>query len=195
MKKEIIDLTTKRGAVMKAALELISKYGFHGTSTDMIAKQANVGVGTIYRYFASKDLLINELYLDIKTYFSEALLEHDHEAFELQERIKRIWINLLKVYIAHPEELRFVEQYANSPFLSLETRGQQEELSTTFKNLFEEGKKQALFRDLPNDILRAILYGAALQLAKMHMSNTIKLTEELIAASFESCWNAVKKQD
>ena len=32
----------------------------------MIAERANVGAGTIYRYFESKDVLITELYRDLE---------------------------------------------------------------------------------------------------------------------------------
>jgi AcrR family transcriptional regulator len=188
-----LDTETKRGAVMKAALELISQHGFHGTSTDMIAKHAKVGMGTIYRYFSSKDVLINALYLEIKTQFSEALLEHDDETLGLKQRFKNIWIALIKQYTVHPVELRFIEQYANSPFLDHETRGRQQELSAPFTRLFEQGMNTSVFRDLPLEILRALMYGSALQLAKTHISGSLELSETLLASAFEACWNAVAK--
>jgi AcrR family transcriptional regulator len=39
--------TDKRRAIMKAAMELIAEHGFHGAPTAMIAKKANVAIGSI----------------------------------------------------------------------------------------------------------------------------------------------------
>ena len=52
----------KREAIMAAALELFVERGFYGTAVPEIAERAGVGAGTIYRYFESKEALVNALY-------------------------------------------------------------------------------------------------------------------------------------
>lgn len=54
------DLTRQR--LVRAALELFTTRGYHVTTTAQIAKKAGVAEGTIYRHFASKQQLVNELY-------------------------------------------------------------------------------------------------------------------------------------
>ena len=54
------DLTHQR--LVRAALELFTTTGYHLTTTPLIAKKAGVAEGTIYRHFASKQHLLNELY-------------------------------------------------------------------------------------------------------------------------------------
>src|SRR5438034_11628240 len=54
------DLTRQR--LVRAALELFTAQGYHVTTTPLIAKKAGVAEGTIYRHFASKQHLLNELY-------------------------------------------------------------------------------------------------------------------------------------
>lgn len=184
---------TKRTAVLKATLKLISEHGFHGTSMAMIAAEAKVGAGTIYRYFASKDVLINELFIEIKEQFTAALLEHDDSNMSLQQRLQNIWVSLIKQYIAYPAELRFMEQYANSPFLSQDTLRRQSELSAPFTELLEQGIKMGLFRELPLDILRTFMYGPALQLAKQHIAGFIVLDDALLVDSFAGCWAAIAR--
>ena len=66
----------KKRAALKAALELISEQGFQGAPMSQIASRAGIGVGTIYRYFANKDDMINALYLDIKTRIAEYTLRN-----------------------------------------------------------------------------------------------------------------------
>ena len=70
----------KRKEVMQAALELIAEHGFHGAPMAMIADQAGVGAGTIYRYFESKDVLISELYRELE----EKLLSFLKEGYSTQ---------------------------------------------------------------------------------------------------------------
>lgn len=55
-------LTDKQEQIMKASLDLFIERGFDGTTMPMISKRANVGAGTIYRYFDSKEALVNILY-------------------------------------------------------------------------------------------------------------------------------------
>jgi AcrR family transcriptional regulator len=46
----------------RAALELFTARGFHGTTTPLIATRAGVAEGTIYRHFPSKEELFNEVF-------------------------------------------------------------------------------------------------------------------------------------
>jgi AcrR family transcriptional regulator len=54
------ELTRQR--LIRAALELFTTRGYHDTTTAQIAKKAGIAEGTIYRHFASKQQLVNELY-------------------------------------------------------------------------------------------------------------------------------------
>ena len=56
----------KMQCILKATLELIAENGLHATPMSQVSKQSGVSAGTIYHYFSSKDVLINQLYLDIK---------------------------------------------------------------------------------------------------------------------------------
>jgi AcrR family transcriptional regulator len=50
-----------REKILNAALDLFYEKGFHLATVDEIAERAGVGKGTLYRYFASKSALFNEL--------------------------------------------------------------------------------------------------------------------------------------
>jgi len=53
-----------RQTIMRVARELFSRQGFTETYAEEIARQANVGVGTIYSHFGDKDGLLREILLD-----------------------------------------------------------------------------------------------------------------------------------
>lgn len=56
----------KRQRIIQAALHVFAEHGLHGTPVPPIASEAGVGVGTLYRYFASKEALINAVFRDSK---------------------------------------------------------------------------------------------------------------------------------
>jgi AcrR family transcriptional regulator len=50
-----------RERILEAALGVFSEKGFHVATMDEVAERAGVGKGTLYRYFANKETLFNEL--------------------------------------------------------------------------------------------------------------------------------------
>ena len=52
------DLTPKMKDILKASLTLFSEKGYSNTSTKDIARTANVGEGTIFKHFGSKENLL-----------------------------------------------------------------------------------------------------------------------------------------
>jgi len=63
----------KRDDILQAALELFAERQYDGTTVPMIADKAQVGAGTIYRYFESKEVLVNELFQDCVKDLSDRL--------------------------------------------------------------------------------------------------------------------------
>lgn len=56
----------KKQALLEAATAAFAQSGI-AASTSAIARSAGVAEGTLFRYFATKDDLLNELYLSIKS--------------------------------------------------------------------------------------------------------------------------------
>lgn len=50
-----------RERILDAALDVFSEKGYHQATVDEIAERAGLGKGTLYRYFANKETLFNEL--------------------------------------------------------------------------------------------------------------------------------------
>ncbi|RZL56608.1 MAG: TetR/AcrR family transcriptional regulator, partial [Pedobacter sp.] len=50
--------------VKKAAKELFRKYGYHKTSVNEIAKKARIAKATIYKYFESKEQVLDSILMD-----------------------------------------------------------------------------------------------------------------------------------
>jgi AcrR family transcriptional regulator len=189
--------TDKREEIVRAALELIAENGFHGAPMAMIAERANVGAGTIYRYFANKDVLINELYEDIEKSIMAALQRRYAVEKPFRERFLHLGTELLHHFIHNPLVFRYLEQFHNSPYgvafrrdkiLGTPTSG-----CNVFRELFEEGITQQILKDLPLVILFALFFGPVLSVARDHILGFVDLDETLIHQTIEACWDGIKR--
>jgi len=189
-------ITEKRQEILKAALELITAHGFHGAPIAAIAQRAGVGAGTIYRYFATKDILITELFEELH----DQLCLHLLDGYDAQQPIRARFLHLnaalLRYFITHPQEFRYLEQYFNSPYgvefrrdKILKNGGER----LPYRVLFEEGISQQVVRDLPLVILFALTFGPLLAVARDHILGFVALDERLLVLTVAACWESIKQ--
>src|SRR5215831_2739828 len=90
------DKGDKREAILTAALELFVERGFYGTAVPEIAERAGVGAGTIYRYFESKEALVNAIYREQKLLFGQVALDDFPSAAPTREQFRVLWMRMAK---------------------------------------------------------------------------------------------------
>ncbi len=186
----------KRTEIVHAALELIAEQGFHAAPMAMIASRAGVGAGTIYRYFANKDVLITELYRDIEEKILPCLLEGYVEKQPIRERFLHLSAALLDYFISHPLHFRYLEQFFNSPYgvaLRREKILGRTEKRDVYRELFVEGVAELVIKDLPLPVLFALSFGPLLAVTRDHVLGFIVLDHALIVRTIEACWDGLKR--
>lgn len=183
----------KKAAVLKATLELISEQGFHGTPMSQIAERANIGVGTIYRYFDSKEDLINALYIDIKTRLMRQGFRNYSESLPAREGFKQVMGEVIRYIIEHPAELSFSEQYENSPLITAATREKAMRIAGPANDLFQRAREENLLKELPLEMLLSLIYGSLIALVKLYLSGTVRPNEEIMDAALDAIWDMIKQ--
>src|SRR5437588_11105461 len=91
----------KRETIMAAALELFVERGFFGTAVPEIADRAGVGAGTIYRYFESKEALVNAIYREEKVRFAHLVVDDFPAAATTREQFRTLWNRMAKYAVTH----------------------------------------------------------------------------------------------
>lgn len=196
MSKETPD---KRSAILRAAMELIAENGFHGAPTAMIATRAEVGTGTIYRYFADKDVLIREVHRELEERMNPILMVHNPAERSLKERFDHFYIGLMRFLLDNPMEFKFLEQFYDSPYGIAMRRDKifnqkaSEQRCDTVKSLFEEGVASGVIKDLPLAILFALFFGPLIAVARDHTLGFVELDDELIRKTAEAGWDAMRR--
>ncbi|MEK7703975.1 MAG: TetR/AcrR family transcriptional regulator [Myxococcota bacterium] len=113
----IIDPEGKRQAILDAALALFAQRGFHGTPVPLIAAQAGVAMGTVYRHFASKDVLVNALYRHWKQTMVDTVFAQVPPGAEVREQFRALWRGLSDFAHREPLALTFLELHHHAPYL------------------------------------------------------------------------------
>lgn len=126
--------------IYKAALPLFDEYGFAGTTTAKIAKEAGIGAGTLFLYFETKDDLIIDLYFVIKEEVVKLVDVHLYDGNYSKENLRKIWDTLLYWGITNQEKFSFIQQFS---------------YSTYFRNLAKK-RSSSGYTHL-NDIFKALL--------------------------------------
>ena len=183
----------KKAAVFAAALELIAEQGFTGAPMSQIAERADVGVGTIYRYFAGKEDLVNALYLDIKARLAAHILRGYSDSLPIREAFMLLLGNTVRYLSNHPAEMSFMEQYENSPVITDATRRDFSRMAGPIRELFERASEQNLLRELPFEVLLAIVRGAILSLVKLQLSGATRLDDATLDAALDAIWAVVER--
>ena len=185
--------SSKRDDVLNATLRLIVRHDLENTSMDMIAKEAQVGMGTIYNYFPSKEILVNELYRSLQHESASASMQGFTDTAPLREQFVRMLRNKFHFYLNNPETFQVLQQYSMSPILDAETKAEGWTLWQTPIRIVEQARAQQIVKELSTDKLMLIATSPIISLVREHISGNITLTEDDIEAAITACWDAIKR--
>ena len=188
----------KRAAILQATMELVAEKGFHDAPCSAIAERAGVAAGTIYRYFANKDVLINELYNELESRINANIRMGYSTQMPFRERFIHLVSGLLRFFISNPCEFKYIEQFHNSPYGEAFRRDRELELtesegSGVYCELFKQGTEQQVFKDLPLPLQYDLAFGPTVFAARNHVLGFLTLDDELISRFSEACWDAIKR--
>lgn len=180
----------KHQAICAAAIEMITTNGFADTSMSKIAKAANVSPATIYVYFENKEDLLNKLYLFAKEEMSRELLRGLRPNLAAAEAFKVIWYNFYNYALENPVRFAFTEQFANSPLLG-RCKIESMDFFRPLLALFERGKEEKIFKDIPLEIFIAFTFVPLKALIKDHFGSKTVLDDKTLETTFQIAWDAV----
>ncbi len=178
----------KQQAVLDAALDIFAESGVFGASMPAIAKRAKVGTGTIYRYFPSKEALVNAVYLREKLMLRQ-ILEAVQAHLAPKVAFDGIWKRLVDYVRRRPQGFRFLEMQDHLPYLDADSRALEAEILTGVAGFFAGLQHEGVVRrDLRPDVLLALIWGAFVNLFKAERGGYLRLTDSDIAAARDATW-------
>jgi TetR/AcrR family transcriptional regulator, repressor of fatR-cypB operon len=190
---ETTELAGKRETILNAALQLFTERGFHGTAMPLVAELAGVGAGTIYRYFESKEALVNTLYRDWKLFQITTILKDVPAETPLREQFRIYWKRLVAFAAEFPTAFGFLELHFHAPYLDAESRAVEEQGHNALVGFFQHCHQQQIVKELPVEMLGAIVWGAYVGLIKASRTGCFQLTQDIIDKAEACCWEAIRR--
>ena len=184
----------KREAILEAALELFASRGFDGTPIPMIAEQAGVSPGTIYLYFDSKEALVNALFQQWYSVFHDTVFEGFSFDAPPREHLHVVWQRRAQLARKHPVAAAFIELHYHSPYLDSASRALIQAAVETGKEYVARNIGSGTMKSLQPEVIIAIVDGMFVGIMKASRQGRFELTQEIVDAAEESCWEAIRSR-
>ncbi|WP_394203168.1 TetR/AcrR family transcriptional regulator [Shewanella waksmanii] len=186
--------TDKKQALLDTALTLFVKQGFYATSTASIARQAGVATGTLFHHFASKDALMNHLYLSIKQEFADAMVDKLQQSGDLQSDARVLWLSAIGWAMENPLKQEFFSQYSLSPSVAHQVREQAMTGILSFiAQLIEQGQQAGLLANHPLALMRESCHGQYIATTRFFLDNPELWQDDVHReASFQLFWQSMR---
>jgi AcrR family transcriptional regulator len=175
-----------RAVLMDAALAVFTEQTYGGAAVAEVAKRAGMSVGTLYRYFPSKEALGNAVFRQWKGMLAEQLAALGEE--EPARRIfGRMWRMVLEFAEEAPDAFAFLEFQQHEGYLDKESMALSERVSAAGEELVSRGQRAGDIRPGEPAMLLALVYGALVGLAKARRGG-LKLGPAELEAAERAAW-------
>ena len=152
-KREKIDASNvKRERIIDAALKVFARDGFYRATMDDVAKLADVGKGSVYRYFKNKDDLLKCIIIEHTEEILEhisAMLSQEVGIVEQIQRVIQTWVtfianhhelygliqNNIQIHDTNTRDLFFTHMLSKLPMLKEKTISLNRDHQTRVSNL------------------------------------------------------------
>ncbi len=183
----------KRSSILDSTVKLIRQYGFHGTSMNQIAQEAQVATGTIYHYFESKEDLILAVFAHCEALVYVSIFHEDDNAVPYRQRLESIWFELVSFYTARPDVLSFLEQFFSSPYVKLLKRDETVCGQDKMRAFLKAGIQMGHIKDVHENVVSSAFLGTAVAVAKQTNSGSFVFNERHLANMLTILWDGIKR--
>jgi AcrR family transcriptional regulator len=98
----------KRRLILDAAVRVFARQGFHACRVSDIADEAGVAYGLVYHYFASKDEILDTLFLERWNVMLELIREVDAKPLPVREKLAAIASFIVDSYHHDPDLMKVI---------------------------------------------------------------------------------------
>jgi TetR/AcrR family transcriptional regulator, fatty acid metabolism regulator protein len=98
----------KRRVILDAAVRVFARQGFHACRVSDIADEAGVAYGLVYHYFASKDEVLDTLFLERWNVMLELIREVDAEPLPVRGKLGAIASFIIDSYRHDPDLMKVI---------------------------------------------------------------------------------------
>jgi len=179
----------KRSAIMAAATRIIAAHGL-GAPTATIAKEAGVSNGSLFTYFATKDDLLNQLYVALKAEMGTAALDGLPTGGDSRGQLLHLWSHWLRWATSRPEKRRTLALLDLADAITAESHQTASDALAGLRTLLERSRAHGPLRAAPLAFVVALMSALADATIDFMIRDPANADKHCLAA-FEALWRMV----
>ena len=185
------ELTRQR--LIRTALELFTARGYHDTTTAQIAKKAGIAEGTIYRHFASKQQLFNEMYRAAQRWATKIVQEttRDRDPGPARARLTAVAQGLIEGAAQDTAVVKLGLLETLGAVLDDESRKTEREFRLALERVVAEGKAQGSVRAGAVEIWAGIWLATIRHALEKVVAGDWKPGDTGVRLVIEAAWRAI----
>lgn len=109
-----------KARIISSTMKAVRQYGLEGVRIQNVSELAEISPGAIYRYFESKDQLLQECFTYVD---KQAAAIFEHLKFnpltmitDPMGAVKSLWLPYFRFWVSHPDETIFYHRFRDSAF-------------------------------------------------------------------------------
>jgi TetR/AcrR family fatty acid metabolism transcriptional regulator len=153
----------RRKTILRAAVEVFARKGYHGCRIADVAREAGVAYGLVYHYFKNKEELLQLVFEAGWGGFLSRIRDAAEASASLEQKIERIAQVAFEAYRIDPRGVRvLVLEFARSPSAGEDNRRTAfADVLSVITRMFEKARSRGELREgLEPALCAAMLFGA-----------------------------------
>jgi AcrR family transcriptional regulator len=138
----------RRNAILSAATRVIAAEGL-GAPTAAIAKDAGVSNGSLFVYFGTKAVLLNELYVTLKKEMGAVAVAGLPVESDVREQVLHMWNQWLRWATSCPEKRRALARLQVADDITADSHRAVSSAFSGIADLLERSRASGPMRDAP----------------------------------------------
>jgi AcrR family transcriptional regulator len=183
---------SKVHAIYKATLSLVKERGLAGITMGDISKEASIATGTLYIYFKNKDELIRALFTECREKSARHYFEGIDASLSFEERMKKMFRNIIYFKTNHFDISAFLEQTSHSPYIHITDLKRKQKAMQPLFDLINEGMENKKIKTIDIELVVSYLSGIVNELVKRAYFANKKVTDTVIDEVYEMFWSGIK---
>jgi AcrR family transcriptional regulator len=180
----------KRNAILEAAIIVFAERGVWSTPTVAISKAAGVAEGTLFTYFSTKEVLVNELYRALKRDLADVLLATFPKTADVRGKFQHIWERYVYWGVANPAKLKVLAQLQISDQITTESKAVGRAPFAEIERMSTDIVTSKQIYDYPVSFIAALFNGMA-ETTMAAIAQDESPDTDYCAAGFEIFWKGI----
>lgn len=180
----------KRNAIINAAVAEFAARGVWSTPASAVSKAAGIAEGTLFTYFATKEILINEVYCALKKEMAEVIMAAYPRSEDIRSRFQHFWNEYVNWGARNPNKVTVMAQLRYSDQITEESRMAGSAPFAELSDLLTKSMEEKIIRPYPIDFIGAMIGGMA-ELTMDFIARNEQSSTDYCATGFETLWRGI----